>query len=210
MPHKQSIWSLLGDPRMRDDLDRQREGAVNCVTPIAGGFRFQNFDVDALMRTIPEGDGSVAVIGAGGAAEAAIEALLSRNVIVLARNATKGKTLATRAMEHGQYQPLEKAAKALRKVHGLINATPLGMALAEAMPEQVLDSLSVLRPDAFVYDMVYHPVRTCLLERAEELGLGTIDGLSMLIEQAALSFAQFFGPPAPRHHDAELRELLTR
>jgi shikimate dehydrogenase len=49
---------------------------------------------------------------------------------------------------------------------------------------------------------------TDLMQRAQAQGLHTIDGLAMLIGQAALAFEKFFGKPAPRQHDAELRALL--
>jgi shikimate dehydrogenase len=60
-----------------------------------------------------------------------------------------------------------------------------------------------------VYDIVTHPLDTPLLAEARARGLPTIDGLSMLIGQAAAAFEMFFGQPVPRQHDAELRALLT-
>jgi shikimate dehydrogenase len=56
--------------------------------------------------------------------------------------------------------------------------------------------------------MVYAPLETPLLKEARRLGLRTIDGLQMLVAQAAVAFEKFFGQPAPREHDAELRALL--
>ena len=52
------------------------------------------------------------------------------------------------------------------------------------------------------------PVETDFLENAQAAGFETIDGLSMLMGQAAAAFEKFFGIPAPRDRDAELRELL--
>ena len=60
-----------------------------------------------------------------------------------------------------------------------------------------------------VYDIVTTPLDTDLLKAARARGLRTIDGLSMLIGQAAYAFEKFFGTPAPRQHDADLRKLLT-
>jgi shikimate dehydrogenase len=59
-----------------------------------------------------------------------------------------------------------------------------------------------------VYDIVYAPLDTPLLLAARERGLATIDGLEMLIGQAALAFDIFFDAEAPREYDAELRALL--
>ena len=64
-------------------------------------------------------------------------------------------------------------------------------------------------PGAVVYDIVYVPLETPLLAEARARGHTTIDGLAMLIGQAASAFARFYGSPPPRAYDAELRALLT-
>jgi shikimate dehydrogenase len=64
-------------------------------------------------------------------------------------------------------------------------------------------------PGSVVYDIVTHPLDTPLLQAARAADLRTIDGLAMLIGQAAAAFEKFFGVAAPREHDAELRALLT-
>jgi shikimate dehydrogenase len=70
--------------------------------------------------------------------------------------------------------------------------------------------LSPLPPSAIVYDIVYDPLETQLLAEARRRGLRTIDGLTMLIGQAASAFVHIFGQDEPtREHDAELRALLT-
>ena len=65
-------------------------------------------------------------------------------------------------------------------------------------------------PGLVVYDLVYAPLETPLLREARARGLSTLDGLQMLVGQAALAFEMFFMEKPPREHDAELRELLTR
>ena len=77
------------------------------------------------------------------------------------------------------------------------------------MPSALLRALPTLARGAVVFDMVYAPLRTALLLQAEAAGFRCIDGLVMLIGQAATAFEKFFGQPAPREHDAELRSLLT-
>jgi shikimate dehydrogenase len=67
----------------------------------------------------------------------------------------------------------------------------------------------VLPEDAVVYDLVYAPLETPLLAAARAHGLETVDGLEMLIGQAALAFELFFGAAPPRARDAELRAALT-
>ena len=66
-------------------------------------------------------------------------------------------------------------------------------------------ALKAYPPDTIVFDMVYAPLETPLLASARRLKMETIDGLEMLIGQAAAAFELFFGQSAPREHDAELR-----
>ena len=77
------------------------------------------------------------------------------------------------------------------------------------MPPQILSSLQAMGTGGFVLDMVYVPLRTPLLEQAGKNRLVAIDGLAMLIGQAALAFRYFFAAEPPRDADAELRALLT-
>jgi shikimate dehydrogenase len=70
--------------------------------------------------------------------------------------------------------------------------------------------LSPLPEDAVVYDIVYSPLETPLLAQARARELDTVDGLDMLIGQAALAFELFFGAEPPRDRDDALRELLEK
>jgi shikimate dehydrogenase len=87
----------------------------------------------------------------------------------------------------------------------LINASPLGMNGYPPLPV-ALDSYG---EHTIVCDLVYDPVETPLITAARERGLSTMSGLDMLVAQAADAFPLFFGQPAPRQHDEELRALLT-
>jgi shikimate dehydrogenase len=87
----------------------------------------------------------------------------------------------------------------------VVNTTPLGM---KGQPPLPFD-FSHAPPGAVFYDAVYAPLETDLLAGARARGHPVIDGLSMLIGQAALAFELFFGAPAPRRHDDELRAILT-
>ena len=86
----------------------------------------------------------------------------------------------------------------------VINASPLGMA---GHPPLVFD-MSHAPPGAVFYDLVTAPVRTPWLGAADAAGFETIDGLAMLIGQAAAAFALFYGDDPPRQYDEELRERL--
>ena len=76
-----------------------------------------------------------------------------------------------------------------------------------ALPPLDLD-LRPLPSGAIVYDLVYAPLRTDLLAQADDLGLEPVDGLEMLVAQAALAFELHWGREPPRERDDELRELL--
>jgi shikimate dehydrogenase len=70
--------------------------------------------------------------------------------------------------------------------------------------------LSPLADDAVVYDIVYTPLETSLLKQARVQGLDTIDGLDMLIGQAAFAFELFYGQAPPADCEDELRGLLLK
>jgi shikimate dehydrogenase len=147
--------------------------------------------------------GSVILLGNGGAARAALVALKLvglTNVRIQARDLAEATKL---AVEFGlEVEPELFTAPIVSD--GLINATPLGMAGRDClncdldrMPEQ-----------GWVFDMVYDPAETPLIAEARKKGLRTVDGLAMLVEQAATSFKLFFGKDAPRDRDAELWHRL--
>lgn len=204
MPHKLAVSRLLAGP------DAGTAAPTNCVVRNETGLALFNFDVEALLDTIPIGDGPVAIIGTGGAAIATLTALRARPVRLVSRNHQRVKDLQAFASDgHAPWFPLDRAEQAFEGADGVINATPLGMRGAEEMPSSVLEALAALPRHGFVYDMVYDPPRSALIERAEQIGLRTTDGLTMLVAQAAFAFERFFGSPAPRQHDDELRRLLT-
>ena len=87
----------------------------------------------------------------------------------------------------------------------IVNASPLGM---RGQPALAFD-WSHAPPGSTAYDIVTDPVDTEFLRRARLAGFETIDGLAMLIGQAGLAFEKFFGMPAPREHDADLRAMLA-
>ena len=87
---------------------------------------------------------------------------------------------------------------------GLVNATPLGMA---GIALTHID-IAKMPADGWVLDLVSAPLPTPLLAQAAARGLKTIDGLSVLVEQAADSFEILFGKKPPRDRDAALFALL--
>lgn len=208
MPHKQSVMAFL------DRLDplAQQVGAVNTIVPEAGGLAGYNTDVGGFLE--PLGDmafDNVTVIGAGGAARAVLAALAGRSVRWVSlqnRSIAKGEALLA---EFGLRGCVTAPGEEVPTAQLLVNTSSLGMAGHPPIPEAeryVMDG-------GTVFDIVTTPLETDLLGRARDRGLHTIDGLSMLIGQAAEAFERFFGVPPPRSGgrsggDTELRGLLAR
>lgn len=211
MPHKRAVMELA------DVLDplTERVGAVNTIVPEESGLVGHNTDVAGILSALPvelmPPGAEVCILGTGGAARAALAACRKRNVSVVlisARDEDAAWKLHHEFNLGGSVGPIDDFHN-LQTGEVIINATPLGMTGAPPMPRSVLDHLSDPMPDAAVLDMVYSPLDTEFLRAAENAGCRTIDGLAMLIGQAAAAFEKFFGAAAPREHDAELRTLLT-
>ncbi len=213
IPHKQAVLPLL------DTLSRpaSRVGAVNCVVMMQERLTGENSDVDGIIEALDAAWGErryrkACLIGAGGAARAAVHALEIvgvGTVSVAVRDPHRGGALLDSFGMAGEAHSLDEAEAAMRDADIVINASPLGMDGAAGLPEALLAALPATSQNALVFDMVYAPLETALLRRARDLGRDTADGLTMLIGQAAVAFQLFFGEPAPREHDAELRALLT-
>jgi shikimate dehydrogenase len=205
VPHKLAVMDHVADPgdvrgsigAMNTILRDQSGSLIGTNTDAAGFF--------APIADMPLAGAPVAVIGTGGAAHAILFALSRADVgpvTILARNPLKGAALLARFGLKGRVHALDHAVP---PVVLLVNATQLGM--TGQLPLDL--DLSPLPDDAVVYDIVYAPLETGLLAAAKTRGLDTVDGLEMLIGQAAFAFELFFGVPAPREHDAALRQVLT-
>jgi shikimate dehydrogenase len=210
MPLKKAVPSHL-----HHNLDKQ-VGAVNCVIPDGNSLVGLNTDVSGVRETLEKRVGKrhpVCLIGTGSAARAAVAGLMLLKVAklnVVARQHFEGERLLADFRFEGRVFDFDEAESALRDACGVINATPLGMTGFSSMPHPMIEALGGIRPRGFVFDMVYNPLQTDLLSAATRLGLLTIDGLEMLVAQAAEAFGTIFGAIAPREHDPELRKLLTR
>ena len=211
IPHKEAVAQFLD----KVDDKAQAIAAVNTVyRDTAGSLVGTNTDVDGVAEAIGSMDltgRDVCVIGAGGAARAAFKLLADKGctVYAIARDPEKAMRVAKSCGVYAIGVPLAAGSTALREASLLINATQLGMTGQESMPQFLLAELAEMAKDALVFDMVYAPLHTPLLAAAAAQGLRTADGLTMLIGQAATAFGKFFGQPAPRIHDAQLRAMLT-
>ena len=225
IPHKSTVLDHL--EKVTDSVTLI--GASNCVYRVGDTLMGTNTDVVGVRESLrflfaDREPASVAavIIGAGGAARAAAYMLWDMGCAIdfVARNADSAREIANdlageRSEEIGilsfeQFQHLvldqPKQHRQASETLLIINASPLGMT---GMPELTIDLEHVVK-STVVFDMVYAPLETRLLASARKYGLTTIDGLNMLIGQAADAFKLFFGQPAPRDHDAELRALLIQ
>ncbi len=209
IPHKIAIMDLvddLGDVRhsigAMNTVLRQPDGTLIGTNTDAAGFAAP---IAAMNLAEDLAGQSVVVIGAGGAARAVLFALARLgvgHVTIINRSPLKAAGLLATFGLKGAVQPL---GAPLPRAALVVNASALGMT-----GQAPLDlDLAGLPDDAVVYDIVYAPLETSLLAQARRRGLDTIDGLDMLIGQAALAFELFFGQTPPRDRDAELRMLLT-
>ena len=218
MPHKQAILPHLD---RIDDIAR-RIGAVNTVYRDGEALVGGNTDAAGFLEPLRETLAGrhyfrmARILGAGGAARAIVAALADAGftLVVAARDPAKADLLLAELAPQGEHHaaPLAHFAGptdfAFDDREGccdlVVNATPLGMRGQPALPFD----WSHAPPGSIAYDIVTDPVETVFLAGARAAGFQTIDGLSMLVGQAAAAFERFFGQPAPRECDAELRQRL--
>ncbi|HYV12015.1 MAG TPA: shikimate dehydrogenase [Pyrinomonadaceae bacterium] len=188
-PHKQTVMECLDwiDP------DAKEIGAVNTV--VVEGDRLLGYNTDAagfidplLTRFTTLRDAKVAIIGAGGAARAAIWALQRQNanVTLFARNVPKAQSLAD--LFKISCMSLNEASFAGFDL--VINTTPVGSGAYISQSPVTREQLSGSR---CVYDLIYNPRETLLLREALEAGCEMLGGLEMLVAQAGLQFELWTG-----------------
>lgn len=221
IPHKESAL-LLADEGLPGYPDI---GAANIIVPRGGGLFWANSDTDGVAGVLNEYHGqmveragasgkrkfSIGIIGAGGAAKAAVAVARSLpwigEIRVAVRRSGAGKAMLERLEIQGEETEISDAAFGGLDI--LVNASTMGMG-EQGDSLLVLSGLGDGKVRPLVFDMVYHPLETGLLRAAKEQGHNVADGLQMLVIQAGAAFTHFFDREPPRQHYAELRELLTR
>ena len=175
MPHKEIIIPLL------DELapSARAMGAVNTVVVRNGRAIGRNTDGDGLVRSLPELPEKAVVLGNGGAAKAVSRSLRQNGVevVICARHPAAGE------------RPWQEIGEAVEDCGLLINATCLGMDKKDDFSDFLF--LQMLPKSAIVYDLVYHPRETKLLQEAKALCHPTIEGFALLKSQAELAFSIF-------------------
>lgn len=159
-----------------------------------------------LNGPLTQARGPAIVVGAGGVLYPVMAALATLGVgpiwIAMRDPAKMARIVSDYEGVHGIPIPLSDP---LPQASLLVNASPLGMSGFPPFPL----SLDPIEDGGIVFDLVYAPIETPLLREAKARGLRTIDGLRMLVAQAAVAFQLFFGKAPPREHDSELRARLV-
>ena len=189
MPFK----SLAAELCDRLDDDASAAGSVNTVTMIDGvvwGFSTDIGGIHDAWGPLPA-TGPILVLGAGGAAAAACVALRHRPIYIAGRRFGAGRELGARLAGHGFDLAIAEVHWGVPVVGSVVvNCTPLGMQ-GEALPEDVLAVSGGL------FDMAYGSAVTPSVEAVREMGLPAVEGLDLLVSQAARSFRIWTGSIPP-------------
>ncbi len=191
MPYKEGILKHLDNT----DSHTTKVGACNTVVRAQDG-KLYGFNTDTagvvrpLEQRMPLEKARILVLGAGGAARAAVFGLKERGaeVYILNRSAAPAQKLAHQARARlPKRADLEKMSFDV-----IINATPVGMGNVRESPlhENEVNA-------RYVFDMVYDPAETRLMKIAKERGAQVIPGIEMFVHQAARQFEIWTGKPAP-------------
>jgi 3-dehydroquinate dehydratase / shikimate dehydrogenase len=192
MPLKQEIMAHLE----KTDPLSAKIGACNTVLRAQDG-KLYGFNTDVagitgpLEKRISLRDAKVLVLGAGGAARAAVFGLREKGaeVFILNRTAETAQKLARQAGA----KTIKKEALAKTTFDAIVNATPIGMAGIKG--SQILEAKDL--NTKLLFDLVYNPLETPLLRLARQKGIPIITGIEMFVQQGARQFEIFTGKPAP-------------
>lgn len=195
IPHKETVMGVL------DEISESASaiGAVNTLVFKDGKVLGDNTDGYGFIANLRQGApdwradaGPAVVLGAGGAARAIVFALLEAGVpeiLITNRTRSRAEKLQADFGERLHIVDWDRADEVFGDAATVVNTTSLGM--SGKPPLEV--SLAKLTPEATVTDIVYAPLKTDLLRKAEEKGCVTVDGLGMLLHQAVPGFEQWFG-----------------
>ncbi len=196
LPHKEAVLEIA-------DLVTDRAILIGAANTLIfrkdGKIHADNTDGYGFLENLKTGapdwrprSGSAAILGAGGAARAVIASLLDAGVpeIYLSnRTRVRAEQLKTDFGKRIQVFDWVQAGNMIENAALVVNTTSLGM-IGKGALRVPLDGL---KPGTVVTDLVYAPLKTHLLETAENMGCTTVDGLGMLLHQAVPGFERWFG-----------------
>ncbi len=204
IPFKEMIISLL------DEVDHVASliGAVNTLVNDRGVLTGANTDWLGLKRALESRTSILgkrfAILGAGGAARAAVYAIMAGGGEPVLLNRTPQRAMRAAKDLGCEWAPLESLGEL--NAHVLVNTTPVGMS---PRSDECPIEPEVLSQFHLVVDMVYNPLRTKLLEEAEVRGVGTMNGVEMLVQQGAEQIRLWIGmdPPVQIMRKAVIKAL---
>jgi shikimate dehydrogenase len=196
IPHKEAVMEIA-------DLVTDRAILIGAANTLIfrkdGKIHADNTDGYGFIENLKAGapnwnpkSGPAAILGAGGAARAVIASLLNAGVPeILLSNRTRVRAEKLKSDFGSRIRVYDwvQAGNMLDHAHLVVNTTSLGM-IGKGEMRVPLDGL---QPGAVVTDLVYAPLKTRLLETAEQMGCVTVDGLGMLLHQAVPGFERWFG-----------------
>lgn len=219
IPHKETIKKHLSNLSEEAAL----VGAVNTVVNDVGNLVGYNTDVHGIHEVLlpfkdEVGGLEVTVLGAGGAGRAAVYSLIKyfrpAKIHIINRTEQRADSLKDYFYNKMRYSEIKTYILFPPEVHEVIsnsklvvNTTSVGM--FPEVDSQLFYDPKVFNRGQIVFDMVYNPIETGLLKMAKGEGAVTINGLRMLVSQAAKSFELWTGQelPAPAIHDALLNYI---
>ena len=210
MPLKQDVLPHLAN----SDPLTARIGACNTLRTGADGKLYGfNTDVAGVVRPLERRlklqGARIAVLGAGGAARAAVFGLVEQGAEVFIVNRTHEN--AVKLARQAKAKPLKHDLFAKSSFDVLINATPCGMEGSNSRNSGQPLPISEKELNAsLVFDMVYTPIETPLLKLAKERGIPVISGMEMFVQQGARQFEIWTGKPAPEAEMMRVVELELR
>lgn len=199
----------------RHTPEAKKLGVANCLYKEDGKLIAHNTDLEGFTRPLIEKTGEsflktnpAIIFGAGGAAKAALGALLDIGVPeirVCARRDEQARDVTSDInLPNVHHLEWSKRQDSLKTAGLIVNATTAGMHGRSGLDISLINT----REDIFVYDLVYTPILTPLIVQARELNRPFLGGLEMLIAQARPSFKLFFGVEPDRQFDPT--ELLLK
>ena len=223
VPHKETIFPFL------DEVAEEARsiGAVNVVVHRDGRLIGHNTDAGGFLRALREDGGCdpqglhVLVLGAGGAARAVCFALLragASSLTIANRTVERARALVEAMGAHAagtriiplEEKPLASVRSGTPAVGLIVNCTTLGMRHGPTPDASPLDA-GLVPSGALVYDLIYNPPETPLLQAARHAGARGLGGLPMLVYQGAEAFRLWTGqePPVEIMLQAARRALET-
>ncbi len=194
MPHKDDVFAAVD----RREPAAEAMRSVNTVSWDGDELVGASTDGDGFVASLAEhgidpGGCSIAVLGAGGAARSVVDALGragAGEIVVVNRTAERAAQAAALATVARAGAPADIAAADI-----VVNATNVGMGVdpASGGPADVPCDPDLLHPEQVAVDLVYHPLLTPWLAAASARGVRTLDGLGMLVHQAALQQLRWTG-----------------